>query len=141
MAEYEALLFGLRKDRKMGIKLLKVEGDFELILNQVKMKCEARNQQLKRYRHAMWDELEHFDALNISRIDRTLNEMVNSLATVATLFQPWMTNPYITHLVEVSFPPFAPDNIGSCQVFEDDRHILNFLNFANELANHNIAEI
>jgi hypothetical protein len=35
MAEYEALLFGLRKARKMGIKLLKVEGDSELIVNQV----------------------------------------------------------------------------------------------------------
>ena len=33
MAKYEALLFGLRKARKMGIKLLKVEGDSELMVN------------------------------------------------------------------------------------------------------------
>ena len=89
----------------------------------------------------MWDEIEYFDACNISHIDRNLNEMVNSLATVATLFTPWMTNPYITHLVEVSFRPHVSDNIGSWQVFEDDRHILNFLNFINEFANHNIDEI
>jgi ribonuclease HI len=41
MADYEALLFGLRKARKMGIKLLTVEGDSELIVKKVKMKCEA----------------------------------------------------------------------------------------------------
>jgi hypothetical protein len=87
------------------------------------------------------DGIEYFDAFNISHIDKTVNEMVDSLATAATLFIPWMTEPYITHLVEVSFRPFVPDNIGSWQVFEDNRHILNFLNSANECANHNIGEI
>jgi hypothetical protein len=52
-----------------------------------------------------------------------------------------MTNPYITHLVEVSFHPYVPDNIGSWKAFEDDRHILNFFNSANEFVNHNIDEI
>jgi hypothetical protein len=52
-----------------------------------------------------------------------------------------MTNPYITHLVEVSFHPFVPDNIASRQEFEDDRHILKFSNSANGFANHNIDEI
>jgi hypothetical protein len=61
----------------------------------------------------VWDEIEYFDAFNISHIDRTSNEMVDSLATAATLFTPWMTNPYITHLVEVSFRPYVSDNIGS----------------------------
>jgi hypothetical protein len=89
----------------------------------------------------VWDEIEYLDAFNISHIDRNLNEMDDSLAIVATLFQLWLTNPYITHLVEVSFRPFVPDNIGSWQAFEDDRHILNFLNSANEFANHNIDEI
>jgi hypothetical protein len=44
MAEYEAFLFGLRKARKMEIKLLRVDGDSELIVNQVRMKCEAKKQ-------------------------------------------------------------------------------------------------
>jgi ribonuclease HI len=47
MVEYEALLFGFWKARTMVIKLLKVEGDSELIVNQVRMKCEAQNQGLK----------------------------------------------------------------------------------------------
>jgi ribonuclease HI len=120
MAKYEALLFGLRKDRKMGIKTLQVEDDSELILNQVRIKCEAWNQQLKRYRHVVWDETKYLDSFYISHIDRTLNEMVDSLAIVATLFTPWMTNPYITHLVEVSFHPFVPDNIASIVYTLDD---------------------
>jgi hypothetical protein len=44
-------------------------------------------------------------------------------------------------MVEVSFRPFVLDNIGSWQVFEDDRHILNFLNCANEFTDHTIDEI
>jgi hypothetical protein len=96
---------------------------------------------MKRYKHEVWDDIEYFDAFNISHIDRTINEMVDSLETTATLFTPWMTNPYIKHLVEVSFRPFVPNNIGSWKVFEYDRHILKILNSANEFANHNIDEI
>jgi ribonuclease HI len=33
MVEYEVLLSGLQKAKKMGIKLLKVEGDSELMVN------------------------------------------------------------------------------------------------------------
>jgi ribonuclease HI len=80
MAEYEAFLFGLWKARKMGIKLLKVEGDSELIMNEVRMKWEGQDQPLKRYRHVVWDEIEYFDAFNISHIYGTLNEMVCYLA-------------------------------------------------------------
>jgi hypothetical protein len=81
---------------KRGFKQLKLEGDSELAVNKVRMQCEARNQCLKRYRNMVWDEIEYYDAFNISHVDRTLNKMVDSLTTTATLFQPWLTNPYIT---------------------------------------------
>jgi hypothetical protein len=67
--------------------------------------------------------------------------MEESLAIVSTLFQPWLTNPYITHLVEVYFHPFFLDSRGSWKVFEDDRNILNFLNYANEFTDHTIDKI
>jgi len=125
----------------MGVKLLKVEGDYELVVHHIRMQCEARYQWLKRYRNAVWDKIEYFYAFNISDIDRTLNQMVDSFATFATVFQPWLTNPYITHMVEVYFHSFVPNNIGSWKVFEDDRHILNFLNSTNEFTHHTIDEI
>jgi hypothetical protein len=110
----------------MGIKMLKVEGDSELIVNQVKMHCEARNPHLKRYRDAVWDEIECFDAFNITAIPRMFNKLVDSMATAATLFQPCTPHPYIKYMVEVSFHPFVPDNIGSWQVFEDERKYVVF---------------
>jgi hypothetical protein len=59
----------------------------------------------------------------------------------ATLHTPWLTNHYITHALEVYFRPFVWDNIGSWQIFEDDRYALNILNFVDEFINHNVDEI
>jgi hypothetical protein len=63
------------------------------------------------------------------------------MVSAATLFQPCTPHPYIKYMVEVSFRPFVPDNIGSWQVFEDDRQICNFLNCINEFSDHVIDEI
>jgi hypothetical protein len=41
MAEYESLFLGQWKARKMGVKLLKVEGYSELVVNQVKMESKS----------------------------------------------------------------------------------------------------
>jgi hypothetical protein len=56
----------------------------------------------------VWDEIEYYDAFNISHVHKDLNKLVDSLVTAATLFQPWATNPYITYMVEVYFHPFVP---------------------------------
>ena len=42
MAKYEALLLGLKQGQKMGIRLLKVFGDSELVVNQVRDLCEVK---------------------------------------------------------------------------------------------------
>ena len=127
MVEYEALLLGLKKARKMGLKCLRVEGYFELIVKQVRKECEAIHPCMKRYKNVVWDEIELFDAFNITHIGREINKDADSLARTTTLFQPYITNPYIQHLVEVSFHPHVPDNIIAMQVFEDDEQILNFM--------------
>jgi hypothetical protein len=43
------------------------------------------------------------------------------------LFDPTLANPYIRHLVELSFHPHVPDNISAMQVFDDEEQILNFM--------------
>jgi hypothetical protein len=75
MAEYEALLLGLQRARKMGIKQLKVEGDSKLIVNQVKKQCEARNPRLKRYRDAVWGEIDCFDTFNITVVPSVFQQV------------------------------------------------------------------
>ena len=68
MAEYEALLLGIEVAKKMGIKFLSIKGDSDLIVQQVKGQFVCKCQRLKKYRNAVWDTMEFFDALNIEAI-------------------------------------------------------------------------
>jgi hypothetical protein len=44
----------------MGIKLLKVSGDYERVIGQVRDLCDAKNPRLKKHRDVVWDEIECF---------------------------------------------------------------------------------
>lgn len=57
IAEYEALLLGLSEAKCKGIKLLKVKGDAELIVRQVRNVYTVKNDRLRHYRNRVWDEL------------------------------------------------------------------------------------
>ena len=47
MAEYEALLLGIEISKDMGIKLLDIKGDSDLIIQQVKGQFACKCQRLK----------------------------------------------------------------------------------------------
>jgi len=47
IAEYEALLLGLNVALKHGIKMLKVFGDSELVVSQIRDKYASKNKRLK----------------------------------------------------------------------------------------------
>src|SRR5271156_4323021 len=64
-AEYEALLLGLNIETKHGIKLLRVFGDSELAISQIRAKYAAKNDRLKQYKHVVWDSIEFFYAFSI----------------------------------------------------------------------------
>jgi ribonuclease HI len=51
MAEYEALLLGLNMAKDMGIKILKIQGNSNLVILQVKNQFACKNDKLKRYRN------------------------------------------------------------------------------------------
>ena len=54
----------------MGIKLLSIKGDPDLDVQQIKGQFACKCQRLKKYRNAIWDTMEFFDALNIEAIPR-----------------------------------------------------------------------
>ena len=83
IAEYEALLLGLKVVVHHGIKKLHVIGDFELVISQIKETYASKNKRLKQYRNVVWDQIESFDAFGISWRDRTQNKMADLLANVA----------------------------------------------------------
>src|SRR5713226_8012434 len=67
VAEYEALSMGLETAKDMGIKMLNIKGDSDLVVLQIKNQYQYKNDRLRKYRNSTWDTMEWFDALNIQR--------------------------------------------------------------------------
>ncbi|KAH9324510.1 hypothetical protein KI387_004688, partial [Taxus chinensis] len=86
--EYESLLLSMQATRERGIKNLKVQGDAELVVNQVKRIYQVKNERLRHYCNVVWDSIEEFDAFSIESIPRAQNDMVDSLAISASLMLP-----------------------------------------------------
>ena len=55
VAEYEALLLGLEIAKDMGIHVLSIKGDLDLIISQVKGTFACKSERLKKYRNVVWD--------------------------------------------------------------------------------------
>jgi ribonuclease HI len=134
VAEYEALVLGLRAVKDMGIEELAVFGDAELIVHQVKNVYRAKHPRLKTYKNEVWDLIDNlFSAFNITFVPREENTMDDSLATSASQFkipQP----PKLRYDVEIRYRPFVPDNIKHWKVFEDDLEIRRFLESVDEFS-------
>ena len=60
MAEYEALILGLRNLKELGAKRIVVHGDSHLIINQVKGRYQSKHPRLRAYRNLVLDILEEF---------------------------------------------------------------------------------
>jgi ribonuclease HI len=73
VAEYEALVLGLRAAKDMKIEELAVFGDAELIVHQVKNMYQAKHPRLRTYKNEVWDLVDNFFfAFNISFVPYAL---------------------------------------------------------------------
>lgn len=127
IGEYEALLLGLAKAKKLRVKLLQVKGDAELIMEQVKGLFNVKNERLKHYCNRVWDEIEDFDAFSIEVIPREWKSKEDSLAVSASLLIPHPEFVDDVYQVELIYRPSVLDNSEFCQVFENDKQINNFM--------------
>ena len=98
-----------------------------MVIMQLKNKFTCRNQRLRNYRNAVWDTMEHFDALNLEAIPREQNSLADELAVAATTFQLFdeLINDKIK--MEVIFRPSVPYNSEHWQVFNDENKSFVFL--------------
>jgi ribonuclease HI len=99
IVEYEALIIGLDLALDRKIKCLRVIGDSDLVVSQVKKKFVAKNERLRKYRNSIWDTIELFDAFSIEVVPREKNHIVDALAISATTLQP--TNNFSDNQVNV----------------------------------------
>jgi ribonuclease HI len=140
VAEYEALLLGLELCKNMGVKYLNIKGDSDLVILQLKNKFACKSERLKRYRNAIWDTMENFDALDLIVIPREKNSKVDELVMAASTLQLSQDLIKGNIKVEVIFRPSVPDNVDHWQIFDDDKQVIKFLNNIQEFSDFHISK-
>ena len=65
MAEYEALVLGLKALKDLQAQMIDIQGDSELIIRQVQGSYQAKHLRLKSYRNLVLDLMEGFKDVNI----------------------------------------------------------------------------
>ena len=97
IAEYEACALGKQAAIDFKVKLLKVYGDSALVIHQWKGEWETGDHKLVPYQAYIKKLIEFFDDISVHHIPREENQMVDTLATLASMFQlsPHEDLPYI----------------------------------------------
>ena len=70
MAEYEALLSGLRIAIELGIKCIEIRRDSQLIIDQVMKEASCHNEKMEAYYNAVRCLEDKFDGLELNHIAR-----------------------------------------------------------------------
>jgi ribonuclease HI len=134
VAEYEALVMGMRAAKEMGIKEVSVFRDAELIIQQVRNVYQAKHPRLKSYKNEVWDLIDNlFSSFNITFVPREENTLADSLAVSASLFRIPLP-PKIHAEVEIRYMPSILDNVKHWEVFEDDLEIKKFLQSVDDFS-------
>jgi ribonuclease HI len=84
MAEYEALLCGLRITIKMGIKRLDVRGDSQLVIDQVMKNVSCHDDKMEAHFKAVRALEEKFYGIDLNHVPRRYNEEADELAKIAS---------------------------------------------------------
>jgi ribonuclease HI len=90
MAEYEALLCGLRIAIEIGIKRLDVRGDLQLVIDQVMKNASCHDDKMEAYCNAVRALEDKFYGIELSHVPRRYNEEADELAKIASR---WITVP------------------------------------------------
>ena len=84
MAEYEALLSGLRIAIELGVKRLDVRGDSQLVIDQVMKESSYHDSKMEAYCNAVRCLEDKFDGLELNHIPHKYNEDADELAKIAS---------------------------------------------------------
>lgn len=127
VAEYGALVLGLRETKDMKNEELSIFGHAKLIVHQTRNMYQAKHPRSRNYRNEAWDLIDNFFLdFNISFVPIEENSMVDSLAIFASNFKIPLP-PKLKYDVEVKYRPSIPDNIKHWKFFEDDLETKRFL--------------
>jgi ribonuclease HI len=84
MAEYEALLCGLRIAIETGIKRLNVRGDSQLVIDQVMKNASCHDDKMEAYCNVVRALEDKFYGIELNHVPRRYNEEADELAKIAS---------------------------------------------------------
>jgi ribonuclease HI len=84
MAEYEALLCGLKIAIELGVKRLDVRGDSQLIVDQVMKNASCHDDKMEAYCKAVRALEDKFYGIELNHVPRRYNEEADELAKIAS---------------------------------------------------------
>jgi ribonuclease HI len=84
VAEYEALVNGLRIAIELGVRRLDARGDLQLVIDQVMKNSHCRNPKMEAYCDEVRRLEDKFYGLKLNHIARRYNETADELAKIAS---------------------------------------------------------
>lgn len=97
----------------MEVKKLRIFGDSEIVVKQVKNQIRYISAHLLSYRNRVRELLRAFDEYSINFVPHNKNSAVDLLASVASKLIPSDDFPDTTFYVHLIFRPFVPINISN----------------------------
>ncbi len=104
MAEYEALLHGLRIAISLGIRCLIVREDSQLVVNQVMKEWSYLDDNMTAYRQVIRKLEDKFDGLELTHVLRHNNEAADRLANFGSKQEAAPSDVFVEHLYEPTLP-------------------------------------
>ena len=84
VAEYEALLHGMKVTKELGVKRIYCYGDSDLVVQQTSGTCDANSPNMDAYRRAVDQLGGSFDGYELVYIDRRKNEEADALSRLGS---------------------------------------------------------
>ncbi|GKU94475.1 hypothetical protein SLEP1_g7971 [Rubroshorea leprosula] len=103
VAEYRALLLGMRLAAELKVKRLQIYSDSQLVVNQINSMCEVIDPILAKYVAAVSELKNRFEKFQLTKIPRAENEHADSLLKLASENSREAKSMYIEILNEPSF--------------------------------------
>jgi ribonuclease HI len=131
MAEYEALLCGLKIAVEIGIKRLDVRGDPQLMIDQVMKNASCHDDKMEAYCKAVRTLEDKFYGIELNHVPCRYNEEADELAKIASgritvppyVFARDITQPSITlepHPLNHTEPSGAPSSPAGAEPLDED---------------------
>ena len=87
IAEYEALIAGLKITAEWNITELQIFGDSQLIIKQVLNEYQTKDEKLLPYKELVDQLTPHFTKLQFTQVSRIQNKAADAMATIGSLLE------------------------------------------------------